>query len=258
MVTMLKRPISSHPPSSTAAAATASAPQYNHRKRGSGSSSEGASSLTTYQVTPLKIVDPSSRFSCQGSAPTTTAASSPQQLLVLSGGKDDLGALAMLEDSVKKLKSPKTSPCPTLSKAQIDCALDCLADWVYESCGSVSLSSLEHPKFKNFLGQLGLPFVARREFAGARLDVKFQGARADSEARIRDALFFQYKPGFYLESESYIELMKYQHNHTGNDTTPHPVMTLVGVRSIYSTSLQTDRAEWADGKAHTNVGAHTP
>ncbi|KAK4793283.1 hypothetical protein SAY86_023718 [Trapa natans] len=97
----------------------------------------------------------------------------------------------MLEDSVKKLKSPKTSPCPTLSKAQIDCALDCLADWVYESCGSVSLSSLEHPKFKNFLGQLGLPFVARREFAGARLDVKFQGARADSEARIRDALFFQ-------------------------------------------------------------------
>ncbi|KAJ1381340.1 Ribonuclease H-like superfamily [Sesbania bispinosa] len=41
----------------------------------------------------------------------------PQQPhLMLSGGKEDLGALAMLEDSVKKLKSPKTSPGPTLSK----------------------------------------------------------------------------------------------------------------------------------------------
>ncbi|OMO85876.1 hypothetical protein CCACVL1_09948 [Corchorus capsularis] len=58
-----------------------------------------------------------------------------QQHLVLSGGKEDLGALALLEDSVKKLKSPKTSPGPALSKDQIDSAFDLLADWFYESCG---------------------------------------------------------------------------------------------------------------------------
>ncbi|KAF2313165.1 hypothetical protein GH714_009559 [Hevea brasiliensis] len=110
---------------------------------------------------------------------------------MLSGGKEDLGALAMLEDSVKKLKSPKTSPGLALSKAQIDCALDYLADWVYESCGSVSFSALEHPKFRAFLNQVGLPAVSRREFCGGRLDVKFEDAKVESEARIRDAMFFQ-------------------------------------------------------------------
>jgi len=84
-----------------------------------------------------------------------------QQHLVLSGGKDDLGALAMLEDSVKRLKSPKTSPGPNLSKTQIDCALDFLADWVHESCGSVSFSSLEHPKFRAFLNQVRFPQKSR-------------------------------------------------------------------------------------------------
>jgi hypothetical protein len=105
---------------------------------------------------------------------------------MLSGGKDDLGALAMLEDSVKKLKSPKTSPAPTLSKTQSDSALDFLADWVFESCGSVSFSSLVHPKFKAFLNQVGLPAVSRRQFTGARLDAKFEEAKAESEARIRN------------------------------------------------------------------------
>ncbi|KAK7330693.1 hypothetical protein VNO77_24891 [Canavalia gladiata] len=114
-----------------------------------------------------------------------------QPHLILSGGKEDLGALALLEDSVKKLKSPKTSPGPTLSKAQIDCALDSLADWVYESCGSVSFSSLEHPKFRAFLAQVGLPGVFPREFMGGRLDVKFEEVKVESEARIRDAMFFQ-------------------------------------------------------------------
>ncbi|KAG6688847.1 hypothetical protein I3842_11G145500 [Carya illinoinensis] len=97
----------------------------------------------------------------------------------------------MLEDSVKKLKSPKTSPGPTLSKSQIDCALDFLADWVFESCGSVSFSTLEHPKFRAFLNQVGLPAVSRRDFTGARLDAKYEEAKAESEARIRDAMFFQ-------------------------------------------------------------------
>lgn len=62
---------------------------------------------------------------------------------MLSGGKDDLGPLAMLENSVKKLKSPTQTQ--KLSRAQIDSALASLSDWVFESCGSVSLSSLEHP-----------------------------------------------------------------------------------------------------------------
>ncbi|CAL1410113.1 unnamed protein product [Linum trigynum] len=62
-----------------------------------------------------------------------------------------------IEDNVKKLKSPKTSPGPALSKTQIDSAVEHLADWVYESCGIVSFSSLEHPKFRAFLNQVGLP-----------------------------------------------------------------------------------------------------
>lgn len=110
---------------------------------------------------------------------------------MLSGGKEDLGALAMLEDSVKKLKSPKTSQGPILSKTQTDGAIDYLADWVYESCGSVSFSSLDHPKFQAFLTQVGLPAISHREFTGDRLDAKFEEVKAESEARIGDAMFFQ-------------------------------------------------------------------
>ncbi|EXB55474.1 hypothetical protein L484_001979 [Morus notabilis] len=111
--------------------------------------------------------------------------------LVLSGGKEDLGALAMLENSVKKLKSPKSPPGMVLSKDQIDSAIELLAEWFYESCGSVSLSSLENPKFRAFLNHVGLPAVSHRELAGPRLDAKFDEAKAESEARIEDAMFFQ-------------------------------------------------------------------
>ncbi|CAL1413875.1 unnamed protein product [Linum trigynum] len=52
-----------------------------------------------------------------------------------------------IEDSVKKLESPKTSPGPALSKTQIDSAVEHLTNWVYESCVIVSFSNLEHPKF---------------------------------------------------------------------------------------------------------------
>ena len=90
---------------------------------------------------------------------------------------------------MKKLRSPKTSPRPTLSKTQIDCALDFLTDWVFESCGSVSFSSLEHPKFRAFLNQVGLPRISRREFTSGRLDTKFEEAKVESEARIRDTMF---------------------------------------------------------------------
>ncbi|KAJ6410696.1 hypothetical protein OIU84_007449 [Salix udensis] len=111
--------------------------------------------------------------------------------LVLSGGKEDLGALAMLEDSVKRLKSPKASPGPLLNKEQVDSALELLSDWFYEVCGSVSYSSLEHPKFRAFLNQVGLPCLSRRGLSGARLDNRFHEAKSEVEARIRDAMFFQ-------------------------------------------------------------------
>ncbi|XP_061357876.1 uncharacterized protein LOC133302143 [Gastrolobium bilobum] len=178
------KPISSVSPSAAAMVSSPSSPaNNNHRKRSSGSAAAGPAS--SYHVPPLAAVDPS-RFVGE------LAGLLPQQPhLMLSGGKEDLGALAMLEDSVKKLKSPKTSPGPTLSKTQVDSAFDYLADWVYESCGSVSFSCLEHPKFRAFLNQVGLPTVSSREFTGARLDAKFEEAKADSEARIRDAMFFQ-------------------------------------------------------------------
>uniref|UniRef100_A0A5B7A8Z0 DUF7963 domain-containing protein n=1 Tax=Davidia involucrata TaxID=16924 RepID=A0A5B7A8Z0_DAVIN len=210
------KPISSISPSSlpNLVSPPSSSHHHNHRKRsssssggrgGSGGGVGGGNSSSSYQVSPLAIVDPS-RFSVElAYSPAVSVATAvvtasggggggalyAQQHLMLSGGKEDLGALAMLEDSVKKLKSPKASPGPTLSKTQIDSALDYLADWVYECCGSVSFSSLDHPKFKAFLNQVGLPAISRREFAGARLDTKFEEAKVESEARIRDAMFFQ-------------------------------------------------------------------
>ncbi|CAM6093313.1 unnamed protein product [Calypogeia fissa] len=113
--------------------------------------------------------------------------------LHLSGGKEDLGALALLEDSVKKLKSPSikapTGTGPT--KAQTEAALNTLAEWLYESCGTVSFSCVEHPKFKAFLSQVGLPPVSRRYIIGQKLDMKFEEVKAESEAKLRDAMFFQ-------------------------------------------------------------------
>lgn len=156
-----------------------SPPSHNHRKRSS------------HMATPLNslaIVE-STRF-CNELGYSNSGLTQ-QQHLVLSGGKDDLGALAMLEDSIKKLKSPKASPGPSLSKDQIDSALELLADWFYEACGSVSFSSLEHPKFRAFLHQVGLPSLARRDLSGARLENRFHVAKTEVEARIRDAMFFQ-------------------------------------------------------------------
>ncbi|XP_022152811.1 uncharacterized protein LOC111020438 [Momordica charantia] len=111
--------------------------------------------------------------------------------LMLSGGKQDLGALAMLENSVKKLRTPRTSPGPSLNQTQIDSALDFLADWVFESSGSVSVSSLEHPKFRAFLNQVGLPLISSRDFARVRLNSKYEMARADVELKASGAMFFQ-------------------------------------------------------------------
>ncbi|KAG6425722.1 hypothetical protein SASPL_116168 [Salvia splendens] len=105
--------------------------------------------------------------------------------------EDDLRPLAMLEESVKKLKSPNSPPSHVLRKEQVDAAFDLLADWYYEVCGSVAFSSLEHPMFAAFLRQVGLPEVSKRELLCSRLDSKFEEARRASEARIRDAAFFQ-------------------------------------------------------------------
>ncbi|XP_059304928.1 uncharacterized protein LOC132056658 [Lycium ferocissimum] len=170
------RPISQLPP-------LASPSSQNHRKRsspvqtGTSSSSQQFGFLGEMGYAPVQTA--------------TQAIVTHQQHLVLSGGKDDLDALAMLEDSVKKLKSMKGSPGPALSKDQVDSAFSLLADWFYESCGTVTLSSLEHPKFKAFLNQVGLPAVSRKDFVGEKLDSKFEEARVESEARIRDAAFFQ-------------------------------------------------------------------
>ncbi|KAJ0433401.1 putative transcription factor/ chromatin remodeling BED-type(Zn) family [Helianthus annuus] len=198
---------------------TSSSSPVSGRKRSSGNRRGGgggggggfkvSDSETTYSVAPITMIEPP-RFSVDVSYPTRPEPvhvfsphhhhhhqQQPQQQkqvqphVVLSGGKEDLGALAMLEDSVKKLKSPKASPGQTLTKAQIDSSLELLANWVYENCGLVSFSSLEHPKFKSFLNQVGLPAVTRRELAGERLESKYKEAKAESEARIRDALFFQ-------------------------------------------------------------------
>ncbi|XP_021736006.1 uncharacterized protein LOC110702585 isoform X2 [Chenopodium quinoa] len=164
-------------------------------------------------VAPISVIDPA-RFSAEmgytsGGALVVHQAQSQQQLqqnqvnvqqqLGMGGGGGSGGgrgdemsdARDTFEKSIKKLKSPKASPGPALSKSQIECALDLLSDWVYESGGSVSFSSLEHPKFKAFLNQVGVPEVSKREFCGSRLDFKYEETRKESEAKIRDAPFFQ-------------------------------------------------------------------
>ncbi|KAM0023739.1 putative transcription factor/ chromatin remodeling BED-type(Zn) family [Helianthus debilis subsp. tardiflorus] len=114
------------------------------------------------------------------------------QQLLLSGGKEDLGPLAMLEDSVKKLKSVKPMPPgPQLTKPQIDSALSLLTDWFYESYGSVSFTGLDHPKFKAFLNQVGLPDVSRHDYLSSRLDSMYEEAKTEAEVKIRDAEFYQ-------------------------------------------------------------------
>ncbi|KAK6155817.1 hypothetical protein DH2020_010065 [Rehmannia glutinosa] len=168
---MVSRPISELPPLASPSS------RQNHRKRSSQSQQPVATSLDVY---PLNMVD-SSRFNNE---------MNPKPL-VLSGGKEDFGPLALLENSVKKLKSPKSSPCPALSKDQVNTAFDFLADWFYESCGSVSFSNLEHPKFRAFLNQVGMPPLSTRELSTGRLDSKFEEARMGTEAKIRDAAFFQ-------------------------------------------------------------------
>jgi len=169
----VSNPISSMPPKTITSASTS-----QNRKR---------SALTLPQAAmPLAMIGTP--------RPTSEAVrfSSPTPL-VLSGGKEDLGALAMLEDSVKKLKSPggKGGPGQILSKAQVETALNLLAEWLYESCGTVSFSCVEHPKFRSFLNHVGLPPISRKYVAAEKLDAKYEEVRNESNGKLRDALFFQ-------------------------------------------------------------------
>ncbi|KAG6415635.1 hypothetical protein SASPL_123048 [Salvia splendens] len=141
-------------------------------------------------VCPLNMVDPSRFLTNEVSfLPAPPLYLKPLQL---SGGKEDYGPLARLESSVKKLKSPGgSSPSPALSRNRVKRAFDALGDWFYDSCGVVSFSSLEHPKFRAFLNQVGFPAALNMDFLSSRLESKFDQARMESEARISDAAFFQ-------------------------------------------------------------------
>ncbi|XP_054813967.1 uncharacterized protein LOC129314527 [Prosopis cineraria] len=164
----------------------------NHKKRSSPQTAPTSPPPSSYQNHSLAMVESSRFYGELSYSQVQNSVGMNQQHLVLSGGKEDLSALAMFEDSVKKLKSPKASPGPVLSKEQINSAMELLADWFYQSCGSVSFSALEQTKFQAFLSQVGLPTTTlRREISGSRLDARFNEVKAESEAKIRDAMFFQ-------------------------------------------------------------------
>ncbi|KAI3863471.1 hypothetical protein MKX03_005936 [Papaver bracteatum] len=80
---------------------------------------------------------------------------------------------------------------PQLTQTQIDTALDLLAEWFYMSCGYVSLSTLNHPKFQAFLHQVGLPQVNKDSILGRKLDYKYVEAKFEFEDKLHEALFFQ-------------------------------------------------------------------
>ncbi|KAJ6851082.1 uncharacterized protein M6B38_260430 [Iris pallida] len=177
-----------------------------HLKRGSCPNFSSSSPQPISSAPPLH--SPSrKRTQKLTAAATVSASASPSPLLLpcvlhqqqqqkphvaLSGGKDDFGALAMLEDCVKRLKSPTTVPVQALPKPQADSALALFSDWLLESCGRVAPSSLSHPKLRDFFSQVGLPPpVSPRRLLGPTLDSRYRAAAADSEAKLRDAHFFQ-------------------------------------------------------------------
>ncbi|KAK1325470.1 hypothetical protein QJS10_CPA01g02656 [Acorus calamus] len=223
-------------------------PSHHHRKRSS------ATPITSYQVTPLSVIDPS-RLCSPTDVVVYSSPQQPQQHLVLSGGKEDLGPLAMLEDSVKKLKSPKASPGPALGKAQAESALGLLSDWLYESCGAVSFSSVDHPKFRDFLHQVGLPPVSPRDIAGPRLDSRYAEAASESDARVRDALFFQVSADGWRSADGVVNVTV----NLPNETTVFRRAVFAGARvpSKYAEEVLWDTAVdvcGGDGNAHRCVG----
>ncbi|KAL6349283.1 hypothetical protein AAG906_033939 [Vitis piasezkii] len=86
---------------------------------------------------------------------------------------------------------PSQPDKPQLTQSQIDTAFDLLSEWFYESCGHVSFSTLDHPKFKAFLNHLGLPCVNRSYITGAKLDAKYEEIMVQTKSKLQDAMFFQ-------------------------------------------------------------------
>nr|DAD41557.1 TPA_asm: hypothetical protein HUJ06_015880 [Nelumbo nucifera] len=80
---------------------------------------------------------------------------------------------------------------PQLTQAQVDTAFRLLSDWFYESCGFISFSTPDHPKFRAFLHHLGLPQVNARYIFGRNLDTKYAEAKLEFEEKLQDAMFFQ-------------------------------------------------------------------
>ncbi|XP_042473980.1 uncharacterized protein LOC122056212 [Zingiber officinale] len=166
-----------------------------HLKRGAcpnfASPSSAAGAVDPLPISSLPPASPRHRPPVMRRPALPAPPPPPKPALVLSGGKEDLVALARLEDSVKKLKSPMAAPAAALPKPQAEAALALLVDWLLESGGAVSLYALDHPKFRSFLNQVGLPSVSPRRLALSQLHARYLEVLSDSEARIREAAFFQ-------------------------------------------------------------------
>ncbi|URE16750.1 hypothetical protein MUK42_11854 [Musa troglodytarum] len=228
-----------------------------HLKRGacpnfsSPSSATPTPSLaaTSAAVDPVPISSlppPSSRLrphyppSRRRSIPAPTQ---PRLPLVLSGGKEDLVALARLEDSVKKLKSPLASPAAALPKPQADAALTLLADWLLESGGAVSPSALDHPKFQSFLNQVGLSSISPFPLVVSHLQARYLEVLSDSENRIRDAAFFQLASDGWKSSATSSEhtLVSFMVNLPNGSTLFHrSLLTTGGAPSDYAEEVLWD------------------
>jgi hypothetical protein len=175
-------PISSFPPSPSS--------QRRHSTGGGGGRKRHALAAADAAVEAAAAAHQQHAYS--STPPTPPALPTPRQ--ALSGGRADLGALARLEDSVKRLKSPAVSPGATLPRQQAEAALSLLADWFIESSGTASLAAAGHPKLGAFLRQVGLPerSLSRAEYVTRdRLDARFAEACADATLRVADARFFQ-------------------------------------------------------------------
>ncbi|PKU75331.1 uncharacterized protein LOC110116649 [Dendrobium catenatum] len=182
----------------------------------------------------------------------------PHHRLALSGGKEDIGALAMLEDSVKRLKSPKgASPGPALSRPLADAALSLLADWLFESGGAASPSSLDHPKLRAFFHQVGLPALSPRRLLGPILDSRFHDANVESATRSLDAPFFQLDTaGWNTASEAEQSLISLAVNLPNGTTVFHRAMLAASrAPSDYAEDVFRDAiANISSGSAHRCAG----
>ena len=83
---------------------------------------------------------------------------------------------------------------------------------------------LEAPEVQAFLNQVGLPGISQREFIGGRLDIKFKEAKVESEARIRDTMFFQMATDGW-KFKNYVVL--------GEDSLVNLIMILPNGTSLY-------------------------